>query len=244
MSPNPSLMRHYGTAGVYQQKLAGAASLAERLTGGLLAHEFAAYNQRDDEKAREQGAMMSEMMRELELAKIDQAASLLRYTPVRRFARPNMPSFGPPRGRIDDAQWDRDLDGDTIRLASVAARIGSELAKEAGIGDFATLAKSLGTKAMGAISGAATKAPGAISGGGADLLSKGKSLLSGKMGLGIKGNLLLAGGAAGALWGGNKLLQKGTQAMGSEASGPTNYGSGGHGFNPANAVNEYGQPQH
>ena len=54
--------------------------------------------------------------------------------------------------------------------------------------------------------------------------------------------IALAGVAAGGLYAGNKALQKGTQAMGTEA-GPATYGAGSHGSQLPMGVNQYGQPQ-
>lgn len=256
-SPNPALMQKYGTAGVYQDKLAGAASLAERVAGGLLGYGMAAHNQRENDQAAAEGAAMTEMARELELLKVDRYAQLLRGTPVPRFARPSMPFYDLPRGRIDDAQWYRDLDDGSVRLASVAACAGADLAKEAGLGNFTGFMKNIGGALTGlaaqgksavggglqAISGAGAKAMDAVSGKSFMQNASFGDKLKGRFGMGIKGNLAMAGLAAGGLFAGNKLLQGASRTMGSEASGPTTYGGGQHGFQPANAVNEYGQPQ-
>jgi hypothetical protein len=232
--PNHELMYRYGTAGVFAEKNAGAVSLVERLAGGLLGYGRVAANKADTDKHRAQAEAMNEMLRELELSKVDQAAQLLRHTPVPRFAPPELPPG-----------WDEGM----VRMAAVAAGAGADLAKEAGLGNFAGFAKSiggalsgLGGKAAGLFGGGASaiKAPSAVGGG---LLSKSKGLLGGKAGLGIKGNLALAGAAGGALYLGNKALQKGTQVMGSEAPGPAVYGGGRHGYRLPFGVNQYGQPQ-
>lgn len=230
-TPNAALMRRYGTEEVFQQKTAGAASLVERLAGGLLSYGRAKMNESDDNKTRAQAEAMNEMIRERELMKVDLAGQLLRGTPVPRLPRPSAPMRDVPTGTIDDGQWQHDYDDGMVALASVAARTGAELAKEAGLGNFAAFAQSLGTAAKG-LGGA---------GNAGSLVSKGKNFLTG--GMGLKTNLGLAAAGAGALYLGNKGLQAATHAMGHEASGPATYGGGRFGFQLPYGVNAYGQPQ-
>jgi hypothetical protein len=256
MSPNPELMRRYNTAAVFQEKLAGAASLTERLAGGLLGYGAASYNQNEADKAKAEGAAMTEMARELEMLKVDQYAQLLRGTPVPRFARPSLPMRGLPSGSIDDTQWNQDLDDGAVRLASVAAGAGADMAKAAGLGDFAGFAKGLAAKAVSAVGGALKPAAGAATqgiagaaksvltpppvGGAGGILAKGKQLLGG--GLGLKTNLALGAAAAGSLYAGNKVIQGASHAAGSTA-GPATYGGGSHGYRLPMTVNSDGQPQ-
>ena len=216
-TPNAALMRRYGTEEVFLQKTAGAVSLAERVAGGLLAYGRTATNKADDQKTRAQAETMNEMLRELELLKVDTAAQLLRGTPVPRFQRPGAPPA---------------YDEGMVTLASVAAVAGAELAKEAGLGNFASFAQTLTNAAKGLGGGA---------GGAGALLSKGKNFLTG--GMGLKTNLALGAAGLGAVYLGNKGLQKATQAMGSEASGPATYGGGRLGYQLPYGVNSYGQPQ-
>lgn len=236
-TPNTALMQRYGTESVFREKTAGAASLLERLAGGLAGGLLGKNNQDAAAKQKMQAEMMNEMLRELELARIDQAGQLLRHTPVPRFAS----SYVPPG-------WDEGM----VRMASAAAKVGADMAKEGGLGGFADFMKSMapalkgmGQKAMGAMGSlggaAAIAAPtaGAATG---SALGGIASKLKGNLGLGWKGNLALAGAAAGGLYAGNKALQKGTQAMGTEA-GPATYGAGSHGSQLPMGVNQYGQPQ-
>lgn len=263
-TPNAVLMQHYGTETVFQEKQAGAESLLARLAAGLGSYALAKSNNRVNRKHEMQAAAMNEMLREVELAKIDTAAQLLRSSPYPRFIpgvgmmspmTTSMPARDIPQGSIDGAQWDRDyndgMDEGMVRMASIAARAGADMAKEAGLGGFADFMKSIAPALKGAGQTAATaagslaKAPGVASaaGGAGGLLSKGKDLLGGKMGLGWKGNLALTGLAAGGLMLGNKGIQKATQVMGEEAGGPAVYGAGRHGYQLPMGVNQYGQPQ-
>ncbi len=95
---------------------------------------------------------------------------------------------------------------DMVRLASIAAGAGADLAKSAGIG-------SLAMKGVGAL----VKSPTARN------LAGGAALLG--------GGLLAA-----------KAIKKVPEVMGREAT-PKVYGGGPFGYNPPNAVNEYGVPQ-
>lgn len=105
------------------------------------------------------------------------------------------------------------------RLASVAAAAGADaarMAKEAGVGDFATgVVKGLGTF--------------------------GKNLKAG----GLKKNLLLGGAGLATLYGGSKVINKTTRAMQKGPEGPATFGGQyrGVGYQPAAGVNEYGYPQ-
>ncbi len=208
-APVASLMRRYNTESIYKEKQAGLPSLLERLVGGSMAFGRAAHNAQQNDRAAQQAVQMNEMLRELELARVDQAGSLLRFTPVPRFAPPDIPPG-----------WDEGM----VRLASIAARAGADMAKEGGF-DPTTFAKGIGALSK-------TKA--------APLAGKAKNMLTG--GLGWKTNLALGGLAAGGLYLGNKALQKGTQVM-NEESGPAVYGGGRFGNQLAFGVNQYGQPQ-
>ena len=230
-TPNAALMQHYGTESVFLEKKAGAASLLERLAGGAMGVGLWHHNAQSLAKQQQQAEQMNEMLRELELARVDQAGQTLRFTPVPRFA----PSFVPPG-------WDQGM----VRLASVAAQAGADMAKEAGLGGFSDFMKSMvpalegaGQKLTSAFNTAAPQLGQASSG----LLSKGKEMLGGRLGLGLKGNLALAGIAAGGLALGSKGIQKATQTMGEEAGGPAVYGAGRHGYQLSYGVNQYGQPQ-
>jgi hypothetical protein len=109
------------------------------------------------------------------------------------------------------------------------------MAKEGGIGDFTSLAKSFGAKASGALKG--------LGGVGASAASNGMQKLTG--GFGLKTNLALGAAAGAGLLGGSKLLNKATRVMGAEAAGPATYGGAVHGVGYVlpYGVNQYGQPQ-
>ncbi len=235
MSPNPRLMNHYDTREVFQEKTAGALSLVERLAGGVLGYGRASANQASADKARMQAEQMNEMLRELELLRVDQAATLLRHTPVPRFA----PSYVPPG-------WDEGM----VRMAAAVVGAGEDLAKEAGLGNFGAFTQSL-SGAMKSLGGA-LKSPGAAGAvakateavkspavGGA--LDKAKNFLGG--GMGLKTNLALGAAGLGAVYLGNKGIQKATHVMGEEGSGPATYGGGRLGYQLPFGVNSYGQPQ-
>ncbi len=191
-TPNPALMQRYGTEDVFLAKTAGVPLLAS-LMAGLFNAELAHSNQKGDQKARAEQALQQEALREYELAKLQQAEEALRYTPV-----------------PDQAM---------VRLASIAADAGADLAKMGGIG-------------TGAVPAAG------------NLLAQGKKWLGG--GLGVKTNLALAGGtlATGIL--ASKAMHAGTQAMAKQPTTPT-YGMGhpvrGVGYQLPFGVNQYGQPQ-
>lgn len=213
-SPHTALLQHYGTAGVFEKKADGM-SLLERLAGGVAGFTLGKNQTRVQAEQRAQAAQMNEMLRELELAQVDRAGQLLRHTPVPRFA----PSYIPPG-------WDEGM----VRTAAIAAQVGADMAKEAGLGGFVDFMKGVAP---------AMKSPAAAGG----LLDKSKALLNGKLGLGWKGNLALAGAAAGGLALGNRGINKTTQAMGAESEGPATYGGGRHGAQLSYGVNQYGQPQ-
>ena len=223
-TPDVQLMRRYGTEDVFLRKLAGEEALLARLAGGLMGAGYARHEQNDAAKQQAQAAAMNEMGRELELLRIDRAALLLRGTPVPRFANPSMPFRDVPGGRIDNSQWQHDYDDGTVRLASIAAGAGSDMAKQAGF-NMAGFAKTISegaSKAVGAIKGV----PGMLKGG-----------------LGWKGNLALGAAGVGTLALGHKAVSGARNVAGAELAGPTTYGGGRFGTQIPMGVNEYGQPQ-
>ena len=192
--PNVALMKCYGTSDVFKEKTAGEVPLIARLAAMLINAELAHSNQKGDEKARLDDALREKALEEYELSRLQPATSALKHTPV-------------------------PVDESMVRLASIAVGIGSDLAKQAGIGTMA--------------------APAA-----AGLLSQGKKWLSG--GLGLKTNLALgAAGVGGAILG-TKAIHAGTRAL-ANTNGPPVYGMG-HpvrnvGYQIPFGVNPYGQPQ-
>ena len=235
-SPNPALMRLYGTEDIYLAKIAGydlsalpedvarcvkvadAVPLLARLGMSVLNFELANSQHKADTAQSVEDAQQFEAKREFELAKMHQATD--------------------PMRQGEDYYVDHGM----TRLASIAAGIGADMAKEGGIGDFATLAKTMGSKVLGAakgLGGAVLRAPAAVAGG---IGTVGGKALSG---VGWKGQLALAGGTAAALYGGSKLINKADQAMRSEPAGPATYGGQvrGMGYSLPYGVNSYGVPQ-
>lgn len=218
-TPNPTLMRQYGTEDVFLGKLAGSGALLERVGMGLLNYGLADSNAKSDVDAHAKQEVMDAAAREFALAKMELAASPLRHQHAPMFALADLP-----------AGWDEGM----VRMASIAAHTGVDLAKTAGIGDFfagvVPAIKQFGQKALGA-------APAATP------LERGAGALKGKLGLGWKGNALLAAGALGTGVVANKAMHKATQVMGAESPAAPTYGPGRHGIQLAYGVNSYGQPQ-
>jgi len=128
MLPNPELMELYGTLHVFLEKEAGELSLLDRLgIGGVNAaviHEI--LQAQKEEEARK--VLQAEMELAAERARLSQATDNLRYT---------SPYQGPPgavRRGFDMNQLQPCMDEGTVRLASIAAQTGVDLAKEAGMG--------------------------------------------------------------------------------------------------------------
>lgn len=221
-TPIPTLMQHYGTEDVFLSKTADAVPLLARLGMGILNFELASSNKKSGREAEIENTMRAEALRELELQRMQQATA-------------------PLRGQASGAT---PLDQGMTRLASIAAHTGADMAKEGGIGDFATMAKTFGSKAVGALKGlggaGAAAAPAAGAGGG---LMK---FLGG--GSGLKTNLALGGAVIGAGVLGSKALHAAGRSMGQQPYGgvaPTYGGSTarGMGVQLPYGVNQYGQPQ-
>lgn len=243
-TPHSDLMKRYGTEDVFLAKTAGAVPLLERLGMGILNYGLAASNKKDDENQRIENELRYEAIREHELARMQPATDNLRHTRAPMML---------PAGSDVPVGFDEGM----VRLAFVAALAGGDMAKEGGIGDFVTAAKTMGAKALPALQSAGQKAMGALKSVGAaasateapsaagDLISRGKKFLGG--GLGLKTNLALAGGTLAAATLASKGLSAGTRAMNSEAPGPAVYGMG-HpsrnvGYQLPFGVNQYGVPQ-
>lgn len=194
-------MRCYGTEDVFLKKEAGS-PLLTRLTTALLSIELARSAQNSIDEQQASDARAYEAERERKLEEMRLATD----------------SF-------------KTMEPSMVHVASIAAAAGADLAKEAGIGDFVSLAKSLGGKAISALNLKASTA------------ARGAARLPG--GLGLKGNLALGGAAAAGLWGGSKLINKATQVMGSAPHGPATYGGAvnGVGYVTPYGVNQFGQPQ-
>jgi len=191
--PNTLLTRAYGNEDVYQAKLAGE-DYFEPLVMGLLNYGLGEHRQAVHAEQTRQAQMVNEEARRVEHEKFRPAEEALQYTPVPYSAM--------------------------TRLASVADGIGRDMAKQAGIGDFAN---GIG-KLLGGAQGAA-KATGFLQ----------------KAGLtsGLKWKIPLALGALGAGSLAAKGFKSGLNYLSQEPQ-PAQWGTGPR---LANGVNQYGQPQ-
>jgi hypothetical protein len=245
-TPIPALMQHYGTEDVFLAKLAGEAPLAMGLAARVLSYRLAEKMRQEVADQQLEDRLRYEARREYELAKIRQVNQNLRHTRVPLII---------PAGSDLPAGWDEGM----VRLASIAAETGADMAKEAGIGDFVATAKSFGSKIVPTLKQFGTKAvnavkpfkappipkPPAPEGDLTSLVSEAKDQLKGKLGLGWKGNLALTGLAAGGLALGSKGISAASREMNREPQGPpAPYGGPrrGVGYQLPYGVNEYGQP--
>lgn len=204
MTPRADLMQRYGTAPF--EKSAGAGSLIERVGMLLLNEGLIASNRADDEEREREHTQEYEGRRERALEQVAPAVHALRHTDV--------------------------PDDSTVRLASVARVVGTELAKHAGL-NLSSVA-GIGKKALEAgksvgsgVAGVAKKIPGA---GVAGFVAKHPGAV---LGAGVLG--------AGAL--GAKAINTGVGLLGQEPKGPATFGGGRIGTQLAYGVNQYGQPQ-
>ena len=241
-SPNERLMRHYGTRDVFMEKAAGGMSLLERLSGALMGEELVREGNVEEKKVHREDALRDQAVREAALQELSQATNALRGVPI-----------------LTPAGYDDSM----VRMAMVAVQIGEDLAKNAGIGDFVSgvvpAIKNFGGAVGGllkktpAVAGAAAGGPYRAAAAGAAktvasaapaAAKEGPGLLQKLKGpLGWKSNALLIGGTLGAGYLANKAIHKGLGAMGRESAGSPVYGSGRLGYNPPQAVNEYGVAQ-
>lgn len=193
-APNQLLMRAYGTEDVYQAKLAGGSSFYGPMAAGLASYQWARNRQGEIREQRRQAEIMNQMFRHAERQKMQPADEALEFTPM-------------PYSTM-------------TRLASIAAEVGGDMAKRAGIGDFASSVGKLVSGAKGA-----TQAGG--------LLQHAGSLNS------LKWKLPLAAAGLGAAALTAKGVKGGLNYMSQEAQ-PKNWGVG---PSLAYGVNQYGQPQ-
>lgn len=186
-APNALLVAAYQNEDVHAEKLAGVPPLARRIGTAILNYEMAKGLQRSMRNATEESKMRHQLIGELVHQNMLQAEENLQYTPV-------------PYSSM-------------IRLASIAADAGRDMAKEAGIGG------DLVGGALKAVMGTAGKIEKAMP-------------WKAKIPLALAG---LGAGVA-AVKGGKAALNYMNQE-----SGPKAYGAGGPQLNYG--VNQYGQPQ-
>lgn len=193
--PNPRLLQRYGNEELYKQKLAGRPPFLGPLT--MAAANWQLFKNRQIELAeqRRQAQVLNEMFREQEHQHMTQALDSMSYSPL---------SYS-----------------SMVRLASIAADAGEDLAKQAGVGDFAAgVGKLLGGAAK------ATQAAGPLTRAGITMNS-------------LKWKVPAAAAVAGAGYLGYKGMKGVGNYMNQEA-GAANWGAGPR---LAYGVNQYGQPQ-
>ena len=140
-TPVPALMQRYGTEDVFLAKTADSVPLLARMALGLLSVEGAREERGKDERQKEEDVLRAEAQRELALLQMSRTSEPLRHTQVPR----PLPNGGVPgvwNGEFVDMngpEWQVPFD---MRLASIAAGAGADLAKEAGIGDFMAAAST------------------------------------------------------------------------------------------------------
>lgn len=225
-SPNEALMDAYGTRELFEEKLAEMSPWVPRVIGGLGALALLAGMQHNRKESVQQQQDVSELGRQLELAKMQRANEGLRHT-TPAFIIP--PGYDVPVG----------LDQGMVRMASA---LGADLAKEAGIGGMLSgLTKNLqgaSQAVKGWVGGLKMPAtPNPVS------AAQTGSKMMGGLGLGMKGNLALGGLAVAGLYGGSKAINAGANYLQKEPSGPATYGAGRFGAQLPYGVNQYGQPQ-
>ncbi len=132
--PDADLMQAYGTERLFEEKMAGSAMpLAARLAYGVLQYGSARYDRAEAREQRIQAELMNEALRELESIQLAQATQGLRHSRAPVFVAP-MIHRG--RGMGLDSDMPVGMTDGMVRLASVAAEAGSDMAKQAGIGDL------------------------------------------------------------------------------------------------------------
>ena len=117
-TPNPALMKQYGTGAVFKEKTANNLPLLSRMGMALLNYQLSESGHQADREQVEEQNLKALALLELERQRMSQATQALRHTPV-----PLMVAAGSdlPPG----------YDEGMVRLASVAVSVGSLLAKKA-----------------------------------------------------------------------------------------------------------------
>ena len=246
MGPNQRLMRLYGTEHVLQEKLAGAGSLIERI-GMMLLNEGLLYSNRaSDEQAKATHDQEYEARREHELNKIQPAVQALRHTDVPE-QMTRLASVGISMGR--DLAKTAALFSPTGRgsfgamVTQPLKRLGGRVAQAGqaagqAVGQSAATAASRVPGAVKTVGQAASKLPGV----GAAGMMGGAALGAGKL-MAQHPGAVLGAGVLGAGAVASKAINTGVQALGQGEAGPGTFGGGRFGYQLANGVNAYGQPQ-
>ena len=128
-APNQLLLDRYRTDGVFAKLAAIPFVSPEQMAMGLLNFLMVRKNRDLDEQQELENVLRREATRELEASRMQQANGSLQHTRVPMLL---------PAGSNVPAGWDEGM----VRLASIAAGAGADLAKEGGIGF--SIAKSVG----------------------------------------------------------------------------------------------------
>lgn len=227
--PNLLLLRHYGTAGVFFEKAAGAAPFAARVAAAVFSGHMvhSASNEMDRQKL--EAHQMNEQFRLLEERAMNPALQNLMHTQAPRFVQ---------AGSDVPVGWDEGM----VRLASIARRAGRNMAKIGALGAPmpAPVAKPVVKPAVAPVAKAPVSAPAKPGGMVSGALSAGNSAMNTMFGSSWKGKALALGAVAGGGYLGLKGLNKGLGWASREAP-PQSWGSSETQL--PMGVNQYGVPQ-
>jgi len=223
--PNLLLLRHYGTAGVFAEKTAGAVPFAARVAAAVFSGHMARDAGQEMDRQRLEAHQMNEQFRLLEQRAMNPALQNLHHTQAPRFVEANSDL---PVG------WDEGM----VRLASIARAAGRDIAKLAAGVMPAPVVKPPMPMAKPVTPAPAAAAPAKSLT--STALSAGNGAMNTMFGPHWKGKALALGAVAGGGYLGLKGLNKGLGVMSREA-GPQSWGS------PETqlpmGVNQYGNPQ-
>lgn len=260
--PDRDLLRIYGTA-----KTAGSGSVLARLAMGVVNQQASAARTQQDEARREEAARMNEIFQNLELARMSQvyegmnpgmtrlaadigaeiahiekdagvfnalAQGVKGFGAARAVGMEMQPALGFAKGNAVKAF------GSPVHAAKAAPALAAPAATAAApaLGPYRKMVYTPSAPAAAVVAPAAA-APVARAAAAAP--AKSRASLLGP--LGMKGNLALAGGAAGALYLGSKGIDAAKGLASSEERGPATYGPGAYGYRIPAGVNAYGYPQ-
>lgn len=116
--PNLTLMQHYGTAGVFREKTAGASPFASRVAAAVFTGAMISSSQHGMALQQMEAHQLNEQFRLIEQRQMAPALDNLRHTRAPMFV---------PAGSDVPVGWDEGM----VRLASIAHDCGSEMAKHA-----------------------------------------------------------------------------------------------------------------
>lgn len=123
--PHPALTRRYGNEHIFLQKEAGSVSLAARVAMGLITAESVRRFYDTLERGRQQSEMRA---RGLQMEDVPMMRQMTRHHAVPIFVGANLPVGGQPMGLSPDIPLG--MDEGMVRMASIMADVGAEMAKE------------------------------------------------------------------------------------------------------------------